>query len=66
MYKNFFFPIFIYRDILSLKEGPEYDFAIILGPNIMGPVPENSDIYIQETLKGGYNLMKSPIHTPPE
>ena len=40
------------------------NFAIILGPNIMGPVPENSDIYIQETLKGGYNLMKSPIHTP--
>ena len=39
-------------------------YTIILGPNIMGPLPDNSDIYIQETLKGGYNLMKSPIHTP--
>ena len=66
MYKNFFFPIFIYRDILPLKEGPEYDFTIILGPNIMGPVPENFDIYIPETLKGGYHLMKSLIHTPLE
>ena len=41
-------------------------FIMILSPNLLGPEQENSDNYIQKTLKGGYNLMKSPIHTPQE